>query len=179
MGSNEFQWYYDHQPRPDYWYFTTHGVMPGSWPKGANVLDIIDTPNGSYVHTDKLLKTEALKKFDLKERWPSDALLAQYERGNTIKAHTSVRSSRIVAASDIQNIKSDVATTLDAIFREAIDNAMDNLAHEMAYQVKSYNADWCEQDGYASCMTRLEYAVDNAVMGLTNACIKVLFKNVQ
>ena len=56
----------------EYWYFTTHGVMPGSVPKGIDILEVKDTPNGSYFKTDKVILTDALKKYDIKERCPRD-----------------------------------------------------------------------------------------------------------
>lgn len=55
-----------------YWYFTTHGVQPGSIPKGVKVLDLIDTYNGTYVLLDRVLSTKELYNFDLKERSPID-----------------------------------------------------------------------------------------------------------
>ncbi len=53
-----------------YWYFTTHGVQPGSVPRGLTILEIIDKPEGSYFLTDKVLTTESLKYYDIKERFP-------------------------------------------------------------------------------------------------------------
>lgn len=53
-----------------WWYFTTHGVQPGSIPKDLNVLDTIDTDNGTYVALDGILNTSELKQYDMKEKWP-------------------------------------------------------------------------------------------------------------
>ena len=53
-----------------WWYFTTHGVQPGSIPKDLNVLDIIDTDNGTYVALDGILNTSELRQYDMKEKWP-------------------------------------------------------------------------------------------------------------
>lgn len=64
------EYFYDSQPLDEYWYFTTHGVMPGSVPKGIQILDVIDKPEGSYFLSDKLLTPEALNYFDIKERSP-------------------------------------------------------------------------------------------------------------
>jgi hypothetical protein len=55
-----------------YWYFTTHGVQPGSIPRGVNVLDIVDTLHGTYVCLDAILNTSELKYYDMKEKSPSD-----------------------------------------------------------------------------------------------------------
>lgn len=54
----------------NYWYFTTHGVMPGSVPKYINILDVIDKPEGSYFLADDIIKTEDLKRFEIKEKSP-------------------------------------------------------------------------------------------------------------
>lgn len=53
-----------------YWYFTTHGVQPGSVPKGINILDIIDERSGSYFATDSVINTKDLIKYEIKERKP-------------------------------------------------------------------------------------------------------------
>lgn len=55
-----------------YWYFTRHGVMPGSVPKYINILDVVDKPEGSYFLADGIIKTEDLKKFEIKEKAPDD-----------------------------------------------------------------------------------------------------------
>lgn len=54
----------------NYWYFTTHGVMPGSVPKGLNIIKIVDKPEGTYFLTDRVLTTKSLKYYDIKERAP-------------------------------------------------------------------------------------------------------------
>lgn len=66
-----------------YWYFTTHGVQPGSIPKYAAVEDIKDTPNGSYFSTYALISTEDLDKYDIVERSPYDDV----EMSTDIKAY--------------------------------------------------------------------------------------------
>ena len=45
-------------------------MQPGSIPKDLNVLDIIDTDNGTYVALDGILNTSELKQYDMKEKWP-------------------------------------------------------------------------------------------------------------
>lgn len=73
-----------------YWYFTTHGVGPGSIPKGVNVLDTKDGKNnkgtrGTFVCLDAVLNTDELKKYDMKEMKPTNESLnerfneAEYE----------------------------------------------------------------------------------------------------
>ena len=54
----------------EWWYFTTHGVQPGSVPKGIEILDVIDTANGTYFCSDRVLNTSELKYYDIKEKYP-------------------------------------------------------------------------------------------------------------
>lgn len=54
----------------EWWYFTTHGVQPGSVPKGIEILDVIDTANGTYFCSDRVLNTSELRYYDIKEKYP-------------------------------------------------------------------------------------------------------------
>jgi len=58
-----------------FWYFTTHGVQPGSIPKGVHVLEIRDGRNdkgtmGTFVALDGVLTTDELREYDMKEMKP-------------------------------------------------------------------------------------------------------------
>ena len=53
-----------------YWYFTRHGVQPGSVPRGLNIINVVDRPEGSYFETDKVITTDALDYYDIKEKSP-------------------------------------------------------------------------------------------------------------
>ena len=58
-----------------YWYFTTHGVMPGSVPKNIEIIEIRDGRNrkgtmGTFVALDRALTTDELKRYDLTELAP-------------------------------------------------------------------------------------------------------------
>ena len=53
-----------------YWYFTKHGVQPGSIPKGANVLTIQDVENGTYVKLDRVLTAKELNDYEIIEKRP-------------------------------------------------------------------------------------------------------------
>lgn len=73
----EIKRYSDVRPRSErkYWYFTTHGVQPGSIPRDLNVLEIRDGQNnrgtwGTYVMLDGVLNTSELKKYDMRELVP-------------------------------------------------------------------------------------------------------------
>lgn len=67
--------YDDNRKKQGWWYFTTHGVMPGSIPKGLNVLDTKEGKNskgtlGTFVKLDGILNTSELRQFDMKEESP-------------------------------------------------------------------------------------------------------------
>lgn len=57
-----------------YWFFTTHGVQPGSVPRDVDILDIIDTPNGSFVKFNRFLSTKELNEYDMVERAPKSVM---------------------------------------------------------------------------------------------------------
>lgn len=54
-----------------FWYFTRHGLGPGMLPKGVNVVDTIEDDNfNTYIALDKVLSTQELKDYELKEKRP-------------------------------------------------------------------------------------------------------------
>lgn len=60
-----------------YWFFTTHGVQPGSVPRDVDILDMIDTPNGSFVKFDRFLSTKELNEYDMIEKAPKSVMSAE------------------------------------------------------------------------------------------------------
>ncbi len=69
--------YSDVRPRSErkYWYFTTHGVQPGSIPRDLNVLEVRDGQNkkgtwGTFVMLDGVLNTSELRYYDMIELSP-------------------------------------------------------------------------------------------------------------
>jgi len=60
-----------------YWFFTTHGVQPGSVPRDVDILDIIDTPNGSFVKFNRFLSTKELNEYDMVEKSPKSVMSAE------------------------------------------------------------------------------------------------------
>lgn len=154
------KWFYDHQPCDTYWYFTRHGVQPGSWPQGATVLDIVDTAGGTFVLTDKLLTTEALQWFDIKEQEPSGVTSA-----------TRVDPSSKV---DVNRVFENVSLQLFADLKELISKFEDNLAIRLSSDVKNYNAEWCEEDA-GTVSAQANKKIDNAIADIIDAELHVLF----
>ena len=62
--------FFDKGDNQTYWYMTHHGVMPGSVPRGLNILEVIDTKEGTYFKTDRVITTKALNYYDIKEQRP-------------------------------------------------------------------------------------------------------------
>lgn len=54
-----------------FWYFTKHGVGPGMLPRGVLIMDTVEDDNyGTYVALDKVLTTQELQDYELKEKRP-------------------------------------------------------------------------------------------------------------
>lgn len=68
--SIEAEEFFDKGEDGEYWYFTKHGVQPGSIPRGLEILDLIDRPEGTYFLTNRVLTTDALNHYDIKEKSP-------------------------------------------------------------------------------------------------------------
>lgn len=57
----------------EFWYFTKHGIGPGSVPKDINIEKIIEGDGGEYfLVKDKILSTSALNKYEIKEKVPKN-----------------------------------------------------------------------------------------------------------
>lgn len=67
-----------------FWYFTRHGVQPGSVPKYVNILDIVDTPEGSYFLSDGVILTKDLRDYEIKERKPKSAVVEASKSPNSV-----------------------------------------------------------------------------------------------
>ncbi len=60
-----------------YWYLFKHGLGPGTMPRGVNVLKVIEDGWKDYVLLDKMLTTEELNMYEIKEKMPPQELLDQ------------------------------------------------------------------------------------------------------
>lgn len=82
-----------------YWYFTRHGVQPGSIPKSIDTLyDVIDTPEGTYFATNTILNTKELSQYEIKEKW----LPEKYKDQTDYFEH-----NRVVSAADCSAVSDD------------------------------------------------------------------------
>ena len=58
-----------------YWYFTTHGVQPGSIPKGGYLGEVVDCPEGTYFQFSRIITTKELRDYEILERVPPQNLI--------------------------------------------------------------------------------------------------------
>ena len=72
-----------------YWYFTRHGVQPGSVPKDINILDIVDADNGSYFLSDKVIDTDNLHKYEIEEKKPD--FLESNQKSNNLTSNKLIK----------------------------------------------------------------------------------------
>lgn len=92
LNEDEIKRYSDVVPKENrkYWYFTTHGVQPGSVPKGVNILEIRDGVSkngmsGTFVCLDAVLNTSELKEYNMKEEVPVEESLNEGTDKITVK----------------------------------------------------------------------------------------------
>lgn len=80
-----------------YWYFTRHGVQPGSVPKDINILDIVDADNGSYFLSDKVIDTDNLHKYEIEEKKPD--FLESNQKSNNLTSNKLIKlKNKILSA---------------------------------------------------------------------------------
>ena len=60
-----------------YWYKFKHGLGPGTMPSDCHILKVVEDGWKDYVLLDRMLTTQELNEYEIKEEEPSDELLAQ------------------------------------------------------------------------------------------------------
>ena len=145
----------------EYWFFTRHGVQPGSVPKDVEILDIIDTPNGTFVKLNRFLSTKELNYYDMIEKAPEG----------------------ITSAEDIEDDDTYSSTTSDIILKlkEELKSAVTDtmLSEELGFyenEVEQYSAvDVYVKDNNIVCEIRAEVSYDG-LMELCDKCNLVVEK---
>ena len=79
-----------------YWYLFKHGLGPGTMPKGVNVLKVIEDGWKDYVLLDKMLTTEELNEYEIKEATPPDELLAENGYSSLEETYEDVTSAEAI-----------------------------------------------------------------------------------
>lgn len=54
------------------WYRTTHGISPGTVPKGLNILDHIEIGMADFFKTDRKFTNEELNCYDIRKATPEE-----------------------------------------------------------------------------------------------------------
>lgn len=67
-----------------FWYFTRHGVQPGSVPRYVNILDIVDTPEGTYFLADGVILTNDLRNYEIQERRPEGEIYSSKQSNSKL-----------------------------------------------------------------------------------------------
>lgn len=106
LNEDEIKRYSDVVPKENrkYWYFTTHGVQPGSVPKGVGILEIRDGVSkngmsGTFVCLDAILNTSELKEYDMKEERPVDE--SKEKKPYDLKGHIEHRGHKVPGKSNL------------------------------------------------------------------------------
>lgn len=56
-----------------FWYYTKHGIGPGTLPKDVNVVDVYEDDDfGTWVALDSVLTSDELQEYELKEQTPPE-----------------------------------------------------------------------------------------------------------
>lgn len=141
-----------------YWFFTRHGVQPGSVPKDVEILDIVDTPNGTFVKLNRFLSTKELDYYDLVEKAPES--ITSDEDDNIYSSTTS-----------------DMILKLKEELKSAVTDTM--LSEEFGFyenEVEQYSAvDVYVKDNSIVCEIRAEVSFDG-LMELCDKCNPVVEK---
>lgn len=91
----------------EYWYYGRHGIGPGTIPQGVTVLDTVEEGWKTWMLLDKLLTTEELKYYDLKEEWPPEGSISH--NGTVIASCDTVEGATVEELEEAMNkYKGDV-----------------------------------------------------------------------
>ena len=95
-----------------YWYFTRHGMGPGTIPIGVTVLDWYEEGYKTWVLLDKMLTTAELNEYELKEQTPPAGVTTH--NGDVIEGCSNVTASECTEVSQDDNqIEYVVSSTKD------------------------------------------------------------------
>ena len=118
----------------NYWYKLRHGLGPGTLPKDVNVLKVVEDGYKDYVLLDKMLTTDELNEFDIKEEEPSEDLLQD------IHSSTAVKVKEGKDTIDYKIVDGATEETSDNSIKEfknmeqalvALDDVLDNGTHDL------------------------------------------------
>ena len=80
-----------------YWYKFRHGLGPGTMPKDCHILKVIDDGWKDYVLLDRMLTTQELNEYEIKEETPPVELLQENGYNSIEDTYEDVTSDTEVA----------------------------------------------------------------------------------
>lgn len=63
-----------------YWYYTSHGIAPGSIPKNIAIWTSFTAESGHYFATSDIINSKDLKEFEIKEKQPETESIPEKSR---------------------------------------------------------------------------------------------------
>lgn len=131
-----------------WWYFTTHGVQPGSVPKDLNVLEVKDTPNGTYFALDGILNTSELKEYDIKEKTPSvDEALTLNEGKWNLTLNNSSELRAAIDDEDYTEVINQIRLAYNQMLDEGIIDEDDYESWTEDFDLYGDFSDWDDPEG--------------------------------
>lgn len=93
----------------EYWYYSRHGIGPGTIPQDVTVLDTVEEGWKTWMLLDKMLTTAELNFYDLKEEQPPEGSVTH--NGDTIEGCDGVTASSCEKVSETDDTISYVVTS--------------------------------------------------------------------
>lgn len=78
----------------DYWYYSRHGMGPGTIPRDVTVLDWYEEGYKTWMLLDKMLTTQELNDYDLKEEFPPEGAITH--NGDIVEACDAIMGTEDV-----------------------------------------------------------------------------------
>lgn len=103
----------------EYWYYSRHGMGPGTIPRGVQVLDWYEEGYKTWMLLDQVLNTQELNDYDLKEQTPPAGAVTH---NGTVIEGCSVTASKVTKVSeDNDSIEYIVASEDDKKAEDFVD----------------------------------------------------------
>lgn len=96
----------------EYWYYSRHGMGPGTIPKGVQVLDWYEEGYKTWMLLDQVLNTNELNEYELKEETPPAGSVTH--NGTVIEGCSEVTSSECVRVAEDEDKISYVVSSTEA-----------------------------------------------------------------
>ena len=106
-----------------YWYFTKHGMGPGSVPAKMSIWTWFETPEGTYFASSKIISEQELEEYEIVEKQPSLEDIPEKSRVDIqdfLEEPISDEDKNIVAKENL-NIKEDLSDNQYEMIKELAD----------------------------------------------------------